>query len=242
MHDAHCHIDLYPTYREELSAIAKGKIRTIAVTNAPSVFDPMVQLAKDIPEVFPAIGLHPELVSQREHELPLFLERLKDVRFVGEIGLDFAVSTSERTRQVRVLECILDACARRPGKVLSLHSRRAEGEVVKLIGPEFPGTSILHWYSGSLKTLDQALAFGIYFSVNPAMTRSERGRAIIASLPRDRVLTESDGPFVEVHGVPARPTDVKHVLTYLADQWKIAAKEAEAIVDGNFSRILNAKI
>lgn len=238
MHDAHCHIDLYPSYREELSAIAQAGLRTIAVTNAPSVFDAMVRLARDYPQVFPAIGLHPELISEREYELPLLLERLNVVRFVGEIGLDFARAAISRSRQVSVLEDILAACADRPGKILSLHSRRAESEVVRLIGPQFPGTAILHWYSGPLKVLDQALNHGFYFSVNPAMISSERGRAIIASLPQERVLTESDGPFATIGGAPARPTDVRHVITYLATQWKVSEQDAEAVVDGNLDKIV----
>ena len=240
MHDAHCHIDLYPFYRKELAAIAGAGLRTIAVTNAPSVFDAMVVLAKDIPQVFPAIGLHPELVAERERELPLLLERLTTVRFVGEVGLDFSDPTRDRTRQVRVLEQILGECARRPGKILSLHSRRAESEVVRLVGPKFPGTPILHWYSGPPKIVDQALSSGFYFSVNSAMIRSERGQALISSLPEERILTESDGPFVQVGGVPATPADVKLVLSYLAAKWRKSVKEVEVTVDSNFDRILAA--
>lgn len=242
MHDAHCHIDLYRTYREELTSIAEAGLRVIAVTNAPSVFDAMVRLASGCPQVFPAIGLHPELVSEREYELPLLLERLSGVRFVGEIGLDFARSAMDRAKQVKVLERILGACADHPGRILSLHSRRAESEVVRLIGPQFPGTAILHWYSGPLKILEQALSYGFYFSVNPAMISSERGRAIVSAIPRERVLTESDGPFAMVGGAPARPTDVRHVINHLATQWKISTEDAEALLDGNLDRIIEAKV
>jgi TatD DNase family protein len=241
MHDAHCHIDLYPSYRAELAAIAEGGVKTMAVTNAPSVFDAMVRLASGNPSVFPAIGMHPELVRDRSQELPLLLERLDGVRFVGEVGLDFAGSAGDRIEQVHVLERIVAACTSRPGKILSLHSRRAEKEVVQLVGANFPGTAILHWYSGSLKVLDQALASGFYFSVNTAMISSERGRAIIAALPPGRVLTESDGPFIKIDGAPARPADVRRVVAYLASHWRTTMPEAEAIVDRNFEGILTAR-
>ncbi|MEA2238193.1 MAG: TatD DNase family protein [Thermoanaerobaculia bacterium] len=238
MHDAHCHIDLYGSYQEVLASIANAKLRTIAVTNTPSVFNAMENLVVDNPWVYPAIGLHPELVPERAHELPLLLERLLRVRLVGEIGLDFATRGADRNGQARVLEQILSACARDRGHVLSLHSRNAAADVVRLVGPNFPGVPILHWFSGSLKVLEQALVFGFYFSVNPAMTRSDRGRAILAALPRERVLTESDGPFVDMQGVPARPADVKIVVSYLANQWKISADDAEVILDTNFDTVL----
>lgn len=198
----------------------------------------MVQLAAGNSFVYPAIGLHPELVPERAHELPLLLERLERVRFVGEIGLDFATPTADRNAQTRILEHILAECATRPGRILSLHSRNAAAEVVRLVGPGFPGIAILHWFSGPLKVLEQALTFGFYFSVNPAMIRSERGRAAIAALPRERVLLESDGPFVDVGGMPARPADTATVVSYLAVQWKVSASEAEGLVDANFDSVL----
>jgi TatD DNase family protein len=238
MHDAHCHIDLYRSYREELAAIAQARVRTIAVTNTPSVFDAMERLAAGNSFVYPAVGLHPELVPERAHELPLLLERLERVRFVGEIGLDFASATADRKAQTRILERILAECATRPGRILSLHSRNAAAEVVRLVGPGFPGVAILHWFSGPLKVLEKAVAHGFYFSINPAMTRSDRGRAILAALPRNRLLTESDGPFVDMEGAPARPTDVKLVTSYLASHWGISPSEAEAVVDANFDAIL----
>jgi TatD DNase family protein len=157
MHDAHCHIDLYRSFREELAAIVEARLKTIAVTNAPSVFDAMVRLAAGTPFVYPAVGLHPELVSEREHELPLLLDRLGHVRFVGEIGLDFVRAEADRVRQVRVLEQILAACAAVPGKILSLHSRNASAEVVRLVGAEFPGTAILHWFSGPTASTSRSI-------------------------------------------------------------------------------------
>jgi TatD DNase family protein len=77
----------------------------------------------------------------------------------------------------------------------------------------------MHWYSGSFRDLNEALDAGFYFSINPAMTRSGKGREIIARLPRERVLLESDGPYARVHGRPSTPTDILLVRDYLAADW-----------------------
>lgn len=237
MHDAHCHIDLYRSYREELAAIAQSRQSTIAVTNAPSVFDAMVRLASGNPFVYPAIGLHPELAEEREHELALLLGRLDNVRFVGEIGLDYSNRSANRAQQRKIFSRILSGCAAYPGKVLSIHSRNAGPDAVELVGDRFPGAAVLHWFSGTQKVLERALSFGFYFSVNPAMIRSERGRAIVSALPRERVLTESDGPFVDVGGVPARPADVKLVVEYLAKLWLMPTDQVERAIDQTFAKI-----
>jgi TatD DNase family protein len=89
-----------------------------------------------------------------------------------------------------------------------------------MIGDRFPSRVILHWFSGSLRVTEQAISFGLFFSINPAMVTSDQGRRIIGVLPRDRILTESDGPFVAADGRPAEPGDVSRVITYLAREWR----------------------
>jgi TatD DNase family protein len=66
-------------------------------------------------------------------------------------------------------------------------------------------TVILHWYSGPLKHIDTALAAGMWFSVNPAMLRSRNGQRIVAALPPQRVVTETDGPYAKPGGRPSEP-------------------------------------
>lgn len=67
------------------------------------------------------------------------------------------------------------------------------------------------------------------------MTQSTNGLAILAELPRDRVLTETDGPFVKIDGVPQQPTDAKNVLPMLAEIWEVDEVEARDTVLSNFS-------
>jgi TatD DNase family protein len=77
-----------------------------------------------------------------------------------------------------------------------------------------------------------------YFSVNPAMIRSAKGRQIIEKIPPDRVLTETDGPYVQTNGRPAKPSDVNLVLDHFASIWKISFEEVEKKVWVNFQAVL----
>lgn len=237
--DTHCHLDLFENPDQVAEAAETASIHTIAVTNAPSVFPKTVALALGRRFVRPAIGLHPELAIQRAGELPLFHEHLSTTRYVGEVGLDYVMATSEdRRRQRRVFEEVVTACRRMGGKVLTLHSRRAEADVVDCIGNDFPGTWILHWYSGSKTALGRALVQGALFSANAAMMRSDKALAILAQVPRERVLLESDGPFVQVDGRASTPRSVAALVPALATLWGVAQEEAEAQLSSNARTVL----
>src|SRR5205823_5070380 len=129
-------------------------IRTIAVTNAPSVFHFTKALAEGKRHIRAALGMHPELVRTHGHEIDVFLSLLPQVRFIGEIGLDYVTNDQENRRQQRqILATIVESCANAHDKVLTLHSRRAAGDVIDTIGKEFPGVIILHWFSGTPREL-----------------------------------------------------------------------------------------
>lgn len=236
--DTHCHLDLYPDYADVIAEIDRLRIEVIAVTNTPSVFRHCVALTRRSPRIHPAVGLHPQLASQRQHELHLLPDLLKETRFVGEIGLDFVTQdATDRQIQQRVFATILEQSAAYGDKVLTIHSRRAATEVIETIGSAYPGTIILHWFSGSHHTLQAAIRFGYYFSVNPAMLFSHAGRRLVAAIPHDRILSETDGPFVTVGGRAARPAQVQDVVAGLATLWNIDPLEASAQLGENFRRI-----
>lgn len=236
--DTHCHLDLYPDFARVLADIEARRVATIAVTNTPSVFRRCVELTAGSRFVRVAVGLHPQLVADRSRELPLLFDLIRETTYIGEIGLDFTdADTANRAAQQRVFKEILGACARVGNRVLSVHSRRAAAEVVETIGEDFRGSVILHWFSGSVGVLAKAIAAGCFFSVNPAMLLSEQGRKLIDRMPRDRIVTESDGPFVTISDRPAEPADVIRVVRYLADVWSIDEREVEAQITATFQAL-----
>jgi TatD DNase family protein len=146
---------------------------------------------------------------------------LKRVHFVGEVGLDYSIPDSAaRARQRAIFSKILECCAAHGGKTITVHSRRAAADTVAAIGDGFPGRVVMHWYSGPLRELQRAIQYGLFFSVNPAMIRSESGRRLVAAMPMERVITESDGPFVHNGRRPADPASTPTVLNFLSELWR----------------------
>jgi TatD DNase family protein len=238
--DAHCHVDLYENPASVVEEASQNRVFTIAVTNAPSVFFHTEKLVSTSRYVRAAVGLHPELIHSHSHELDAMWPLLDRTRYVGEIGLDYTTSDPAlRNTQRRVFSAILDACAGSRDKILTVHSRRAAADVISSIGPNYPGRVILHWFSGSNVEADRGIAYGAFFSVNPAMLGSKRGRALIERIPRERILTESDGPFVSVAEGPARPLHARSTVGTLAALWNIALAEAAMVVFQNFSSLLS---
>jgi TatD DNase family protein len=237
--DTHCHVDLYPDYAALIEETEAARIYTIAVTNTPSVFPHCLALTEGKRFMRTALGLHPQLVRERHHELALMSELLCQTKYVGEVGLDFGTQDDqERALQKRVFSKILEECAAIGNKVLTIHSRRAATEVVDMIGDSYPGKIILHWYSGSPKVLEKAISYGFYFSINTSMTISEKGREIVNQIPRDRLLTESDGPFVKVSGRSARPTDMARVIDGLSEMFVLDRIQIAKTIYENFRHML----
>lgn len=237
--DTHFHLDLFPDAAAVAERCEARKIYTIAVTNAPCVFDRTEQMTRGKKYLRAALGLHPELAVERRGELPTFEALLPRTRYVGEVGLDYSTpSASDRRIQRSVFEEVLRLCSAAGDKVLTVHSRRAADDVVDAIGPSFQGTVVLHWYSGSMQTLERAVAAGAYFSINTAMCQGKRFCSLLSRIPRERILTETDGPFIDVAGRRAEPADVQGVIAALARLWGEETDGVVRLLYANFARAL----
>jgi TatD DNase family protein len=188
-------------------------------------------LANTTERVHGALGLHPELVKSHAHELTDMWRQFKETRFIGEVGLDYVTQEdSERQLQRQVFAEIVEHCDEAHNKVMTVHSRRATSDVIKIIGSGFRGKAILHWFSGTIRELRRATDNGFYFSVNTAMCSSEKGRRLIREMDPARVLTETDGPFVHVGERPAVPDDVSECVAALSHVWRCEPEDANARV------------
>lgn len=215
--DTHCHVDLYQDSGVLFAEAEKHKILVVAVTNAPSVFFHTKNLAKQCRYILPAIGLHPELVHSHWREIEQMMPLLEETPLVGEIGLDYVTSDEgQRAQQRKVFERILEKCATLGGKVLTIHSRRAATDVISAIGTNYNGKTILHWFTGTKKEAERALAAGCFFSINLAMVKAKSSQSLIAHIPLERLLTETDGPFVQSGSSPSTPVNVFGVISALS--------------------------
>lgn len=239
--DTHFHLELDEQPTALAAEIDQRQVYTLAVSNAPSFYRIMRDRLGERRFVRLAVGLHPELVERYAHELDDLLGLMTEIRYVGEVGLDGSPPHRATLReQRRVFEQVVSRANDLGERVLSIHSRKAERDVLDVLGPAFSGTAILHWYSGPLSLVERALAVGAYFSINPAMCRSATGRALIAALPRTRVLTETDGPFVQVDSQPAKPWDVVEVTRALGKVWGTSDEGVRRQIHQNFGSVLKA--
>jgi TatD DNase family protein len=218
--DFHVHLDLYEDHAALVAQSDRAEVATLAVTTTPKAWRRNRQLAERSRHVRVALGLHPQLVAERAGELALFEHLLPEAQYVGEVGLDagprFYRSFQE---QERVFERVLRLCAEHGGKILTIHSVRAVGKVLGHLERNLPpsrGRAVLHWFTGTAAEARRAADLGCYFSINSEMLQSAKHRSLVGELPLDRLLTETDGPFVEREGRPTRPIDVMRTVADLA--------------------------
>jgi TatD DNase family protein len=238
--DTHCHLDLYSDPLKTLDEARETIV--VAATELPSRYRMLAARLRGDRRVRVALGLHPlRAASASALEVGQLARQLRNVEYVGEVGLDFSAHGREtKTAQLRVFDRLLAEPALQH-KVVTVHSRGAERVVIaRLRSAKVP--AILHWYTGPLGLVTDALAGGLYFSINPAMLRSEKGRKVIAAVPRDRTLTESDGPFAKARGRAAGPADMQWLTSELARLWGTAPDNARQQVHDNLARLYSATV
>lgn len=195
--DTHCHFDMMPQPEAYIRRREQAGDIVIGMTNLPSHFLMGRPHLKGYKHIRLALGLHPLLVDDGKTQLALFRQLVDQTSYIGEIGLDFSrEGIATKGEQVTVLRELLSAI-RDKKKIVSVHSRKAEKELLALLCEYEIENVIFHWYSGSVDLIPAILSKGYYFSVNEAMCLSKNGRAIIEKIPRERVLTETDAPYNE---------------------------------------------
>jgi TatD DNase family protein len=242
--DFHCHLDLYPDHAALVAECERQGIFTLAVTTTPMAWPRNNELAAKTRHVRAALGLHPQLVAEHADELSIWDAHLKEARYIGEIGLDagprYYRSLGE---QKRIFEHILRACARAGDKILTIHSVRAATPVLDMIEaclPPLRGKAVMHWFTGTKAEAHRAAELGCYFSINSRMLENERGQIIVASLPPDRLLTETDGPFVHIGARQMRPSDVMTTVKGLARVRGSDEESMAATISQNLKTLMSA--
>lgn len=239
MIDFHCHLDLYPDPHGVARECDKRGLYVLSVTTTPSAWAGTSALAIKSTRTRTALGLHPQLAHERKGELRLFEQLIDETRYVGEIGLDGGPEFKRYwDDQVKVFGRVLDVCRAAGGRVMSLHSRRAAKAVLDAL-EDHPGagTPILHWFSGSNRELARAADLGCWFSVGPGMLKGGKGRELAAKMPRDRVLTESDGPFAQVAGRSAWPWEAEEAVVELAKIWDVSPADTDRRLMANLTML-----
>lgn len=193
--DFHCHPDLYNNNFK----ILDNDNKIVFMTNLPVLFERYYSKFKDSENIFLALGYHPELVEEYPNYFDDFKCNLHNTRFVGEVGLDNSESNKHSfEEQLKIFRGIMEKCNSTGGKIISIHSRKAESYIFE----EFINNNniyILHWYTGTLKRLLDAMKRNenVYVSVNLDMVRTKKGINLIDAIPLEKIVLETDAPFTK---------------------------------------------
>jgi TatD DNase family protein len=218
-------------------------IYTLTVTTTPKAWPRNCELAAKTHFVRPALGLHPQLVAQRANEIHLLETYLSQTRYVGEIGLDAGSKFYQSfDLQKKIFARILHLCDQAGNKILTIHSVRASSVVLDMIEKYMHpdrGRIVLHWFTGSKSDARRAVDLGCYFSINAEMFKKENHRDMVTTLPFNRILTETDGPFCQHNGHPIHPIEVTDVINLIAPIINMKPETVTRIIYENFVQLEN---
>lgn len=199
--DTHFHLDLMENMQTLIREFSCSDIGIMAVGTTPKAYEREKQFCSGVDNIRIGLGLHPQLVAEREQEIDLLLNLIRDSRYIGEIGLDFNSGyIASKEQQLFCFRKIAKVCADEGNKVLSIHSVKAAGAVLDEL--ERAGTfknniCIFHWFTGMAAERRRAIDCGAWFSINPRMLKTKSGQENVKAIPAERLLLETDAPFVK---------------------------------------------
>ena len=241
--DFHCHLDLHPDMQDAYDRCEILRCTTFAVTTTPKAFARNRDLAIRTKHVHAALGLHPQLVAKRGQEIDLFERLAPTTRFIGEIGLDAGRQHyASFEQQKRIFDRALRICAHLGQKIISVHSVRCARQVLDAISRSSVHKScqiVLHWFSARAAEIERAIDIGCWFSVNEKMLRTASGESLLLRVPMDRLLTETDAPFIEAESSFVHAGDVAGVVSIVSDVLDISIHDVRRMIAANAERILS---
>jgi TatD DNase family protein len=242
MIDMHCHLDLYPNPKTVVQQCDQQNIYVLSVTTTPKAWQGTKALAEGCKRIRTSLGLHPQLAHERHQEVDLFDELVSEAKYIGEIGLDGSKGYAQYTDiQLYVLKHILASTKKAGGRIMSIHSRAAVDSFLDcFVQYQDAGIPILHWFTGTQTQLKRAISLGCWFSVGPAMLATKKGKSLVKEIPKERILTETDGPFASLNQKILMPWDVEKTIPVLSELWQISSEETKFTLTSNLQSILNS--
>ncbi|QMT19158.1 TatD family hydrolase (plasmid) [Planococcus maritimus] len=195
--DMHIHIDYFKNYQQFYSSFENNKTYALFVTNLPEIFRKCNNEFAYSKYVKLSLGYNPQLAGKYKFNHDLFDELLPLTKYVGEVGLDYSKDfVHSKIEQQKAFDYICSKSAQTK-KIMSIHSRGAEEDVLEILKDNKVEYAVFHWFSGNKKIAYDIIDQGYYFSVNYSMLVSKKGYDIVKSLPLDRLLVETDAPFAK---------------------------------------------
>jgi len=251
--DSHCHLD-FPDFAADLDAIveraaAAQVARIVSISTHVRWFDKLLEIVERFPNVYCSVGTHPHYAHE---ELDVTVEELVErslypkVVAIGEAGLDYHYDFSPRDAQEIGFRRHIEA-ARATQLPLVVHAREADADIGRILEEEsgkgtFP--AVLHCFTAGRELALRAVDLGFYIGFTGILTfkKSDELRAIAAELPADRILVETDAPYLapgKFRGKRNEPSYVTETAKVLADTRGIAFDDVARQTTENFFRLFH---
>jgi len=251
--DSHCHLDFADFAAERDAVIDRaadaGIEAMVTIATRLDAFPAVRAIAEAHPAVWCSVGAHPHEAADHvavTGEALAALSRHPRVVGIGETGLDFHYELSPRADQERVFRAHI-AAARATGLPLIVHAREADAEIARILGEERPPPGVLHCFSSGRALAEAALDLGFYISISGIVTfkNADGLRDIVADLPLDRLLVETDAPYlapVPHRGRRNEPAFVAATAAAVARLKGIDLADLAAATTANFYRLFGKAI
>jgi TatD DNase family protein len=251
--DSHCHLD-FPDFAAELDEVvararAAGIGRLVTICTRVRKHAQVLAVAEKFPEIYCSVGTHPHNAHEEldiDAKALIALTKNPKVVAIGEVGLDYHYDNSPRDAQAQGLRQHI-AAARETGLPLVIHAREADADMARILEDEtgkgtFP--AVLHCFTGGRDLAFKAIELGHYVSFTGILTfkNSAALRDIAAALPADRILVETDAPYLAplpYRGKRNEPAYVVETAKVLADTCGVTADEIARQTTENFFRLFN---
>ena len=249
--DSHCHLDFPELAGNEEAVLSRA--RTAGVGGMLTIgtrldqFERVRAIAERHGNVWCSVGVHPHEAKEEGQRTPdrlIEATRHPKVVGIGETGLDFYYEHSPRAEQAESFRAHI-AAARATGLPLIVHTRDADRETIDILEDEtrqgaFSG--LIHCFSSGAEVAEHALALGFYISISGIVTfkAAESLRAIVRGIPLDRLLVETDSPYlapIPKRGKTNEPAFVAHTAAKVAELKGVGIAELEAATTANFFRL-----
>jgi TatD DNase family protein len=246
--DSHCHLD-FPDFAAELDAVverarAADVARMVTISTRVKKHAQVLAIAEKFPDVFCSVGTHPHNAAEEpevDAETLIALAQHPKIVAIGEAGLDYHYDNSPRDIQEQSFRRHI-AAARETGLPLVIHSRDCDADMARILEEETGKgafKAVLHCFTGGRNLAFTAIRLGHYVSFTGILTfkRSDELRAIAAALPADRVLVETDAPYLAplpYRGQRNEPAYVVETAKVLAQARGMPAEAIAARTTENF--------
>ena len=245
--DSHCHLD-YAAPEERVHIIARARAAGVGtmltICTRLDEFAAVEAIAASDPDIWCSAGIHPhEAAAEPDAGTAQLVALAAHARVVGigETGLDFHYDDSPRPRQAELFRAHC-AASRETGLPLIVHTREADAETIRILHEERPPSGVIHCFSTGRELAEKALEFGFYISLSGIVTfrRAEDLRAIAKDVPLERLLIETDAPYLApepMRGRTNEPAFIVHTASAVAKLKGVDVEELAARTAANFFRL-----